>query len=80
MVAMEDGDAFERIECGACCVPRLRQRLVATQEPVLTRNLMIDAANCGETENLLKCSRCHNVWFCGVQCQKVSWCHMVFHF
>ena len=29
------------------------------------------AANCGETENLLKCSRCHTVWFCGVKCQKV---------
>lgn len=32
-----------------------------------------NAANCGETENLLKCSRCHNAWFCGVKCQKQYW-------
>ena len=30
-------------------------------------------ANCGETTNLLKCSRCHSAYFCGVQCQKQYW-------
>ncbi len=29
------------------------------------------AANCGATQNLLKCSRCHTVWFCDFKCQKV---------
>lgn len=29
------------------------------------------AANCGETGDLLKCSRCHIEWFCSVKCQKV---------
>eukprot|EP00889_Picochlorum_renovo_P001331 jgi/Picre1/28361/NNA_003767.t1 len=33
----------------------------------------VECANCGETENLLKCSRCHNTWFCGVKCQKQYW-------
>lgn len=31
----------------------------------------LPAANCGATEKLLKCSRCHVAWFCGVKCQKV---------
>jgi len=40
---------------------------------VLIIPLVLLAANCGETENLLKCSRCHNTWFCGVKCQKQYW-------
>ncbi|UPR05069.1 hypothetical protein HOP50_19g84160 [Chloropicon primus] len=30
-------------------------------------------ANCGATANLLKCSRCHQAWFCSVSCQKQYW-------
>ncbi|KAL4532079.1 hypothetical protein Ndes2437B_g02505 [Nannochloris sp. 'desiccata'] len=32
-----------------------------------------ECANCGATEDLLKCSRCHTTWFCGVKCQKAYW-------
>ena len=34
--------------------------------------LATPAANCATTQNLLKCSRCHTAWFCGVKCQKVG--------
>ncbi|EFN58095.1 hypothetical protein CHLNCDRAFT_142413 [Chlorella variabilis] len=33
----------------------------------------VECANCGTTQNLLKCSRCHTAWFCGVKCQKAYW-------
>jgi hypothetical protein len=29
------------------------------------------AENCGATDNLLRCSRCHAAWFCSLQCHKV---------
>jgi hypothetical protein len=31
------------------------------------------AANCGLTEELLRCSRCRKEWFCSVTCQKAQW-------
>lgn len=30
-------------------------------------------ANCGATQDLLRCSRCHQAWFCSVKCQKQYW-------
>eukprot|EP00205_Picochlorum_sp_RCC944_P001663 CAMPEP_0182608080 /NCGR_PEP_ID=MMETSP1330-20130603/2602_1 /TAXON_ID=464278 /ORGANISM="Picochlorum sp., Strain RCC944" /LENGTH=345 /DNA_ID=CAMNT_0024826781 /DNA_START=49 /DNA_END=1086 /DNA_ORIENTATION=+ len=30
-------------------------------------------ANCGATQDLLRCSRCHQAWFCSVKCQKAYW-------
>lgn len=33
----------------------------------------VECANCGETNNLLKCSRCHSAHFCGVACQRQYW-------
>ncbi|KAL4427969.1 hypothetical protein ABPG75_002058 [Micractinium tetrahymenae] len=33
----------------------------------------LECANCGTTHGLLKCSRCHTAWFCGVKCQKAYW-------
>ncbi|KAK9836491.1 hypothetical protein WJX74_001619 [Apatococcus lobatus] len=32
-----------------------------------------ECANCGATEALLRCSRCHGAFFCGVKCQKAYW-------
>ncbi|KAK3265120.1 hypothetical protein CYMTET_26177 [Cymbomonas tetramitiformis] len=32
-----------------------------------------ECANCGSTENLGRCSRCHSAWFCSVKCQKAYW-------
>ncbi|KAL6777062.1 hypothetical protein ACKKBF_B20070 [Auxenochlorella protothecoides x Auxenochlorella symbiontica] len=32
-----------------------------------------ECANCGARTNLLRCSRCHSVHFCGVKCQKAYW-------
>ena len=31
-----------------------------------------DPENCGATEGLLRCSRCHAAWFCSLQCHKVA--------
>ncbi|KAK9820242.1 hypothetical protein WJX72_007885 [[Myrmecia] bisecta] len=32
-----------------------------------------ECGNCGVTEGLLLCSRCHGIWFCSVKCQKAYW-------
>lgn len=32
-----------------------------------------ECANCGSTEDLALCSRCHSAWFCSLKCQKVYW-------
>ncbi|KAL0034980.1 hypothetical protein WJX79_003981 [Trebouxia sp. C0005] len=32
-----------------------------------------DCANCGETGDLLRCSRCHAAYFCSAKCQKAYW-------
>lgn len=67
---------------GACiCSCRHEQQhtaaaatLLAVLPPWLSDSsrLAAPAANCGTTQHLLKCSRCHNAWFCGVKCQKVG--------
>ena len=36
-------------------------------------------ANCGATQDLLKCSRCHNAYFCSVKCQKVRLFRLLLH-
>jgi len=32
-----------------------------------------ECANCGATDGLGKCSRCHSAYFCSVKCQKAYW-------
>ena len=32
-----------------------------------------DAANCGSTEQLARCSQCHSAYFCSVRCQRAYW-------
>jgi hypothetical protein len=29
--------------------------------------------NCGGTEHLMKCSKCHTSWYCSQKCQKTYW-------
>ena len=70
MAALHEDDGGEPVECGkpqqlpGCALePRdLCARLDQSRSPL--------AANCGATDSLLKCSRCHTAWFCGVKCQK----------
>ena len=45
--------------------------VIGKYKKYLTQSYLI-AANCGETRDLLKCSRCQSAWFCSVKCQKVG--------
>lgn len=80
MAAMHEEELPDEIECGALNSPApwLRPTCCglctpSSNRPVTFRLLRrAHAANCGTTQNLLKCSRCHTAWFCGVKCQKVG--------
>eukprot|EP00242_Pyramimonas_sp_CCMP2087_P015836 CAMPEP_0198211372 /NCGR_PEP_ID=MMETSP1445-20131203/23451_1 /TAXON_ID=36898 /ORGANISM="Pyramimonas sp., Strain CCMP2087" /LENGTH=300 /DNA_ID=CAMNT_0043885617 /DNA_START=459 /DNA_END=1360 /DNA_ORIENTATION=+ len=32
-----------------------------------------ECANCGSKDNLGRCSKCHQAWFCSLKCQKAYW-------
>eukprot|EP00878_Enallax_costatus_P010420 GHUV01010877.1.p1 GENE.GHUV01010877.1~~GHUV01010877.1.p1 ORF type:complete len:291 (+),score=87.41 GHUV01010877.1:788-1660(+) len=40
------------------------------EEPITERT---ECENCGATEGLLRCSRCHAAWFCSLKCHKAYW-------
>ena len=55
------------LECG-----ELSQRLSQWSAPPEQANtFMRYVDNCGETDDLLRCSRCHAAYFCSAKCQKV---------
>ena len=33
----------------------------------------MNCSNCGETENLKECGKCHNVYYCSKNCQREDW-------
>ena len=73
MAAMHEDAEPEVLECGGC--GRAPIPLAASDRSAVTVAAPprdAPAANCGTTQNLLKCSRCHTAWFCGVKCQKVG--------
>lgn len=69
---MHEKEVEQPRECGKIIV--YREEILKSQSRDKTRHrfLFSPAANCGAIENLLICSRCHTVWFCGVECQRVS--------
>lgn len=58
----------------AQCVPLLALHILQGGPSLCRKRVPVPqhAANCGARTNLLRCSRCHAVHFCGVKCQKVG--------
>ena len=80
-----EGEGKCRDGAPSCASPPARTRPQSACEPIaaialqqLTRarcgwTSAYIIANCGSTESLARCSRCHAVYFCSVMCQKAYW-------
>ena len=65
MAAMHEDEVPELQECGENRDQSIAFTILVSHMPSES-----PAANCGAISGLLKCSRCHSAWFCGVKCQK----------
>ena len=70
-VDARDGD-LERRECCECYRLAFQPLRISMPDKRHLMQNFLHAANCGETRDLLKCSRCQSAWFCSVKCQKVG--------